>query len=150
MRLWSLHPKHLDAKGLVAAWREALLARAVLRGETRGYRHHPQLVRFRAHARPQSAIDADLAALYREAQARGYRFDASKFARVRSKPAIEVTSGQVAHEWRHLLAKLRARSPADYRRCKALMQPDLHPLFHVVEGPVEAWERMKRERILLT
>ena len=46
MRLWSLHPKYLDARGLVALWREALLAQAVLRGETRGYRHHPQLARF--------------------------------------------------------------------------------------------------------
>ncbi|HEU5178767.1 MAG TPA: pyrimidine dimer DNA glycosylase/endonuclease V, partial [Burkholderiales bacterium] len=32
MRLWSLHPKYLDARGLVALWREALLAQAVLRG----------------------------------------------------------------------------------------------------------------------
>ena len=29
MRLWSLHPRYLDAKGLVALWREALLAQAV-------------------------------------------------------------------------------------------------------------------------
>ena len=39
-------------QGLVALWREALLARAVLRGKTRGYRHHPQLHRFRASATP--------------------------------------------------------------------------------------------------
>jgi len=56
MRLWTLHPKYLDAQGLVALWREALLARAVLRGLTRGYRHHPQLLRFQAHAAPRSAI----------------------------------------------------------------------------------------------
>lgn len=36
MRLWSLHPNCLDAQGLVALWREALLAQAVLRGQTRG------------------------------------------------------------------------------------------------------------------
>lgn len=28
MRLWSLHPKHLDPQGLVALWREVLLARS--------------------------------------------------------------------------------------------------------------------------
>ena len=37
MRLWTLHPKYLDPQGLVALWREALLARAVLQGKTRGY-----------------------------------------------------------------------------------------------------------------
>ena len=57
MRLWTLHPKYLDAQGLVALWREGLLARAVLRGMTKGYRHHPQLQRFRAHASPRAAIN---------------------------------------------------------------------------------------------
>ena len=61
MRLWTLHPRYLDPQGLVALWREALLARAVLRGEIRGYRHHPQLDRFRAQAAPVSALNAYLA-----------------------------------------------------------------------------------------
>ncbi len=34
MRLWTLHPKYLDPRGLVALWREALFAQAVLRGWT--------------------------------------------------------------------------------------------------------------------
>lgn len=80
MRLWSLHPKYLDPKGLVALWREALLARAVLRGETRGYRHHPQLQRFQAHATPRMAINAYLMAVHAEATARGYNFDRSALA----------------------------------------------------------------------
>lgn len=33
MRLWTLHPKYLDTKGLVALWREALLAQKVLQGK---------------------------------------------------------------------------------------------------------------------
>ncbi|HKX52383.1 MAG TPA: pyrimidine dimer DNA glycosylase/endonuclease V [Nitrosospira sp.] len=37
MRLWTLHPRYLDTKGLVAAWREALLAQKVLSGLTSGY-----------------------------------------------------------------------------------------------------------------
>ena len=32
MRLWSLSPRYLDVKGLVAVWREGLLADAVLLG----------------------------------------------------------------------------------------------------------------------
>jgi hypothetical protein len=38
MQLWTLHPKHLDVRGLVALWREALLAQKILCGATRGYR----------------------------------------------------------------------------------------------------------------
>ncbi|MDI6747818.1 MAG: pyrimidine dimer DNA glycosylase/endonuclease V [Rhodocyclaceae bacterium] len=41
MRLWTLHPRYLDARGLVALWREARLAQAVLGGKTRGYTHTP-------------------------------------------------------------------------------------------------------------
>lgn len=37
MRLWSIHPRYLDTKGLVALWRETLLlAQAVLFGNTKG------------------------------------------------------------------------------------------------------------------
>ncbi|MFN3505685.1 MAG: pyrimidine dimer DNA glycosylase/endonuclease V, partial [Caldimicrobium sp.] len=57
MRLWSIHPMYLDARGLVALWREALLARKVLIGETSGYRNHPQLVRFKRSASPLDAIN---------------------------------------------------------------------------------------------
>ncbi|MCX9084482.1 MAG: pyrimidine dimer DNA glycosylase/endonuclease V [Candidatus Methanoperedens sp.] len=56
MRLWSIHPKYLDGKGLVALWRESLLAQKVLNGETKTYRHHPQLRRLRAHPDPKGAI----------------------------------------------------------------------------------------------
>jgi len=31
MRLWTIHPKYLDRQGLLALWREALLAQKVLR-----------------------------------------------------------------------------------------------------------------------
>src|SRR4030095_10972843 len=98
MRLWTLHPRYLDSQGLVALWREALLAKAVLRGETRGYRHHPQLARFRAPASPRAAIHASLAAVHAEATARGYAFDHRKIGPRRRVPPIAATSGQVAYE----------------------------------------------------
>src|SRR5207342_2042036 len=113
MRLWSLHPRHLDPPGLVALWREALLAQAVLRGRTRGYTRHPQLERFREQSAPRSAINAFLAEVHRESTRRGYSFDASKVGPVRVECRIEVTSGQVEHEWKHLKRKLRARSRED-------------------------------------
>jgi hypothetical protein len=102
MRIWSLHPKYLDPAGLVALWRETLLARAVLSGATRGYQHHPQLHRFQATRDPVATIDRYLAAVYDEACERGYHFDASKFIRRRKSASLAVTSGQIAfsnHTW---------------------------------------------------
>lgn len=141
MRLWTLHPKYLDPQGLVALWREALLARAVLRGETKGYRHHPQLQRFQAHPAPRSAINAYLASIFAEAQVRGYAFDRSKLGPVRSKVSIRSTSGQLDYEWQHLLRKLKARNPAYHRRWREMVSPQPHPLFRIDTGWVEAWER---------
>jgi len=141
MRLWSIHPKYLDARGLVAVWREALLAQAVLRGKTRGYRHHPQLARFRARTSPVSAINAYLVAVHTEAQARGYSFDRRKLGPVRSCSRLPVNAGQVAHEWRHLMAKLARRSPPLYRKLRRVARPECHPLFRRRRGPVEPWER---------
>ena len=141
MRIWSLHPRYLDAAGLVALWREALLARAVLRGATKGYRQHPQLERFKAHAQPLAAIDAYLAEVHREATARGYRFDRTKIGPLSEVDRVPVTQGQLMREWKHLMAKLSARSPSLFEQWSGVHDPDCHPLFRPVPGPVAAWER---------
>lgn len=143
MRLWTVHPRHLDAKGLVALWREALLAKHVLQGRTKGYKHHPQLARFRAHPKPIAAINAYLADLFAEATARGYSFDRSKF-RAPAKGAvarIAETRGQLAYEWAHLLKKLRVRDAARFNAARAVKRPSAHPLFRIVAGGVRDWER---------
>jgi hypothetical protein len=140
MRLWSLHPRYLDAKGLVALWREALLAQKVLAGATRGYRHHPQLQRFREQADASGAIAVYLRAVQQEAERRGYRFDASKIGRCSGQVKIAVTRGQIEYEWRHLRAKLAVRDPAVWERNGEVMKPEAHPLFEIVDGAVAAWE----------
>src|SRR5690242_3728655 len=137
MRLWSLHPRYLDPQGLVALWREALLARAVLAGQTRGYRHHPQLERFRAQPAPRSAISSYLQGIHAEAVARGYSFDRSKIGRARIQSSLPVTAGQLQHEWQHLLQKLALRAPALYEQWRAIDVPQCHPLFRVRPGPIE-------------
>lgn len=142
MRLWSLHPRYLDAKGLVALWREGLLAQAVLAGETRGYQHHPQLERFRAQQAPLAAIATYLRAVHAEAEARGYRFDAGKLRRVRTRTRIAVSRAQLDYEWQHLLRKLAARDPERHARLRKLAAPRAHPLFRVTRGPVASWEKI--------
>lgn len=141
MRLWSLHPKYLDPQGLVALWREALLAKAVLGGKTRGYTRHPQLERFKAHAHPRSAINSYLAAICEEATRRGYAFDQSKVGPVRAVASISVGSGQLAHEWQHLRSKLSVRNPCVLARWSGVALPACHPLFRRHPGAVASWER---------
>lgn len=142
MRLWSLHPKYLDRQGLVALWREALLAKAVIRGETRGYRRHPQLERFREHPQPRSAINFYLAGVYDEALRRGYSFDHAKIGPLREVGRITVTSGQIDYEWTHLKRKLEVRNPQLAEQWSPVTKPDCHPLFICRKGPVASWERM--------
>lgn len=143
MRLWTLHPKYLDAKGLVALWREGLLAKAVLEGNTRGYRHHPQLIRFQAQPNPLGALCAYLAHVLAESKTRGYHFDPTKLP-ADSSPVecIEETRGQLAYEWQHLLAKLDTREPELFRRWSRVKRPDAHPLFTIVTGKIRRWEKV--------
>lgn len=141
MRLWSLHPKYLDPQGLVALWRESLLAKAVLRGETRGYTNHPQLDRFKAHPHPRLSINSYLAAIYTESTERGYKFDSSKIGPIHSVETIAVNDEQLLLEWRHLQRKLANRNPAVLAQWSGLISPVCHPLFRVQPGPVALWER---------
>ncbi len=143
MRIWTLHPRYLDPKGLVALWRETLLARAVLNGETVGYQHHPQLIRFRAHPDPYAAINTYLRAVLIEARSRGYSFDAGKITPDLTQIQIDCTEGQLHYEWEHLLNKLRVRNPDLFERWRTVVAPDPHPLFCIVPGPIEPWERLE-------
>jgi len=140
MRLWTLHPRFLDCRGLVALWREALLAQAVLSGNTRGYLHHPQLLRFRNTAAPLSSIASYLQAVLVESARRGYRFDASKIPLADTAELIVTSQGQLDYEWTHLKAKLRVRDPYLLSTMESIARPDPHPLFRIVPGLVEGWE----------
>ncbi|RMG87735.1 MAG: DNA lyase [Bacteroidetes bacterium] len=141
MRIWSLHPKYLDAKGLVALWRETLLAKHVLEGLTTGYKNHPQLIRFKQTTDPPRAINLYLEAVYRESLARGYRFNKNKFT-IEAGPPIRmtVTDGQLKYEWQHLLKKLAQRDPEKFQKLSGIKAIECHPLFEVTEGGVEDWE----------
>lgn len=141
MRRWSLHPKYLDARGLVALWREALLAQAVLRGETKGYRGHPQLRRFRDQITSVHVITTYLQHVHLEAVIRGYRFDGSKISPDRASTQIAVPTGQLEFEWLRPAGKLRKRNPERYAVLRAKAVPALHLLFTAVPGDIAAWER---------
>lgn len=149
MRLWSLHPSYLDRSGLLAAWREGLLAQRVLEGKTRGYRNHPQLERFKAAVSPQALIGRFLFELAEEAGRRGYRFDRDKIGGLElwAGETVAVAEGQVEYELALLEAKLSLRDPewlaGLMRRRAGEAEIAMNPVFHRVEGGVAGWERVK-------
>ncbi|MFC1499597.1 pyrimidine dimer DNA glycosylase/endonuclease V [Candidatus Zixiibacteriota bacterium] len=142
LRIWSLHPKYLDPRGLVSVWREGLLAQAVLLGNTKGYQQHPQLIRFRQRPSPVGSIADYLRAIHAESLVRGYRFEALKINSEHDSGTMHVTRGQIQYEWEHLMAKLGNRNRAWQTQLEAVQLPRPHPLFRVVPGDVEEWERV--------
>jgi len=140
MRIWSLHPKYLDAKGLVALWRETLLAKHVLEGKTRGYKNHPQLNRFKALKDPVNAINYYLSEIHREASNRKYNFDQKKIDWKFKKSKVTVTKGQMAYEKEHLLNKLKNRDKNKLKEVRNILFFDTHPIFREIEGEIEEWE----------
>lgn len=143
MRLWSLHPSYLDSIGLIALWREGLLARKVLLGQTKGYIHHPQLIRFRETENPIQTIDAYLKAVHDEAVRRGYNFDLSKISlyECQPPPSLLLPDKQLEYEFHHLLNKLKKRSPRQYSLLHQTTAILPHPLFQVIPGEVSLWEK---------
>lgn len=142
MRLWSIHPSYLDSKGLVAVWREGLLALHVLRGQTKGYTNHPQLIRFRNHSQPVAAISIYLHAIADEAESRQYSFKREKLEPFSTIEPMTVTLGQVEYETEHLRKKLFVRDKARFLEHESLTEFATHPLFKIVPGEIEAWEKI--------
>ncbi len=141
MRLWSIHPQYLDAKGLVALWREGLLAQHVLAGKTKGYRHHPQLLRFKEHDNALVAIAAYLYWVSAEADKRDYNFNRTKImADVDDNLLLTVTSAQLNYEFKHLYNKLKIRAPEKRVDLSDINVIQPHPLFLVTGGDIEPWE----------
>lgn len=141
MRLWSIHPKYLDTKGLVALWREGLLAKAVLENKTKGYRNHPQIIRFLRSQDPDLAINTYLKFILEESLKRGFNFDASKLKENDYEDKIPVTRGQIEFEFKILQKKINIRSPERTRDLESVTAIEAHPLFYIVEGDIESWEK---------
>lgn len=143
MRLWSLHPKLLDRKGLTAVWREALLAQKVLMDRSKGYRNHPQLIRFRKHPKPVNAIGDYLHHVWKEAKERGYEFKKEKILMRTRVEKIKVADGQLEYEFKLLKHKVKKRDVRKYNELVSIQQNaiECHPIFHRIEGDIEKWER---------
>jgi hypothetical protein len=155
MRLWSIHPKYLDRFGLLAVWREGLLAQKVLAGQTRGYKNHSQLIRFKWD-RSLYLISKYLWNIWVEGQKRKYNFIWQKIWYRQDKLSsvddiLIVTKGQLQYEIEHLQRKLKVRDIEQftanlysiYNTDMNIIKIEPNPLFKVVEGNIENWERVK-------
>jgi hypothetical protein len=141
MRIWSIHPGYLDSKGLVALWREALLAKNILEGKTKGYKNHPQLERFKMSEKPLDSINQYLQEVFREARRRKYDFDGKKINWNVKGSVINVTQGQIVFEIQHLMNKLKVRDKVKYTEIKSIQTFECHPLFKIISGDIEKWEK---------
>lgn len=145
MRLWSIHPATLDKAGLGAAWREGLMAQSVIRklkdGQKPGYRNHPQLRRFLSSPVPLLLIGTWLTAIQAEATARGYNYNAERILYPGDTLRLPVTAGQLQFEHSHILRKLEARDKRWFETFEN-SEPKPHPMFVVIPGEVEEWEKV--------
>lgn len=142
MRLWSIDPEYLDSKGLVALWREGLLAKKVLEGKTRGYINHPQLFRFKNSKDPFFAINSYLFEIQKEALRRGYNFNIKKIKAFKAREVIKITSGQIEFEFKHLLYKLKKRDKSKFDEIKNIKKIKINKVFKKISGDVEEWEKI--------
>jgi hypothetical protein len=117
------------------------LAQKVLYGETEGYRNHPQLIRFKKHPVPEQAMASYLREIWRESKRRGYRFNDQKIRAQDTHEKISVPRAQLKHEFALLRARLQNRSPDQYQKLLSIQEIETHPIFELVEGTVEDWER---------
>lgn len=145
MRLWSINPFYLDTKGLLALWREGLLAKKVLERKTKGYKNHPQLLRFKRYQDPLLAINSFLYFVIIEAEKRGYNFDRNKISIEKPETSIiPVTKGQVYFELKHLTEKLKVRDTKQYKKVMDNSKEILtNPIFYIIDGDIEEWEKVK-------
>lgn len=124
----------------MALWRETLLAKNVLAGNTKGYKNHPQLKRFKNTENPLDAINQYLSEVHAEATRRNYNFDQKKVNWNFKSTILKVTQGQMEYEKNHLLKKLQTRDPKKFEEIKASDTFSAHALFRVEEGEIEEWE----------
>jgi hypothetical protein len=145
MRLWSIHPKYLDTKGLLGLWREGLLAQKVLEGKTKRFKNHPQLIRFKNTRNPILYIGTYLYYVYLEGKRRNYDFDISKIKRYNFDiEKIPVKKGQVLYEFDHLLKKLEMRNKKSYEEIKDVKEIEVNPIFYIInDDSIEQWEKIK-------
>ena len=167
MRLWSIHPKYLDRMGLLALWREAILAKKILFGEelkpgAQKYINHPHFKRFKPTIGEgwykQACMMVYLKDVYEEGVKRGYKFNkdlalntsVTKIFPSRTKLGlgihIPVTTGQLMFELELLKEKVSKRDKnwfSNNLSNPSFTFPQPNETFLIKFGEKEEWETGK-------
>jgi hypothetical protein len=115
-------------------------------GKTKGWKNHPQLIRFKNHNAPIHAIGFYLFIIYNEGCKRGYSYNKSKMFKIVEKVSmINISKEQLAYEFEILKNRVRGRDHTKFLELlefgKKESYPKPHPLFHVIDGKVALWEK---------
>jgi hypothetical protein len=146
MRLWSIHPKYLDKKGLVGLWRESLLAKKVLEGKTKGYKNHPQLIRFKESENKLLYLNHYLYEVYKEGKKRNYKFNFEKINKSLLEKRIKkipITNCQLKYEFNHLKNKLIRRDKKHHNKINLTKSIKSSNIFTIKKGKICHWEKIK-------
>jgi Pyrimidine dimer DNA glycosylase len=150
MRLWSFDPSCLDQRGLCGLWREVLVGlRAFEKGPGAPWYNHPQLTRFKQHPNGLGVLAEYAEYVLNEGHKRGYKFNARhldpylELYDVNFTGAIQVTEGQFGYEIEHFMRKLAIREPIRYTNYLNEPKFSPHPIFTIVDGDIESWEKRK-------
>lgn len=156
MRLWSFHPSYLDNIGLARLYNEGIGGIRAIRGEQKMHLNHPQLTRFKVCCDNHTYIilSAYLRVVHNELELRGMVNDGKfkhdlllnyLFQNTKDLFNITVNSSQINGEIVHFINKTKTQKGRyindNLKQAIAAKNILPHPLFTVVPGPVESWEK---------
>lgn len=132
MSLWTVHPKYLDKQGLIALWREGLLAQKSLNGELDIELNNQVWQQFKNSENPLKAIGTYLSFIASEGARRGYKlghekiiypnFDDNKF---------DIRPQDLIFEMKHLRDKLKLRDKNKWHEVNQVEQVEPNPAFRL-------------------
>ncbi len=113
----------------------------VKKGESARYLNHPQMERFKKHKNPLGALATYLFYVWKEDVWGAYGFDKDRIKGVLIEERMEVTSGQLEYEFKHLKKKLKIRDAEKYKELLTIKEIEANPFLVVKKGPVASWEK---------
>lgn len=132
MCLWSIHPKYLDKLGLIALWREGLLAQKALSVPSTQYIRHSELERFKNNENPLKAIGSYLCYVAAEGAKRGYNFTHERIVYPNFDDYLIIINDDTLNlEVKNLKNKLKLRDKTKFKELTEMSKIESNPAFYL-------------------
>lgn len=92
------------------------------------------------------SINQYLTSVYKNSLERGYHFNKNKVNPNFIPTKLTVTDKQIKFEMEHLLTKMETRDPERFHKLSRKVKIDAHPLFRIIDGEIEPWEKLNRQK----